>query len=211
MRADGLAQAARATTSMVWPLAWIMVRSSVMIATWPFQKTRSPRRKPDRSSPGSIGSPSVAACMSESRSTSRPAMRMDSCTRPEQSMPKRGRAAPEIGRVEKRLGDRDIVAGRTRRRDADGRRSSPRRSTAAHSACRASRRSRRSSTSEPSDSAERRKPQIGTGIDEGAQRADTIWVGASRPRAEQAARRRSRHSRRARPGPRPSPRPRRRR
>ena len=47
-----------------------------------------PRRNPVRSSPASSVEPMLNACMSVSRGTSRPAMRIDNCTRPEQSIPK---------------------------------------------------------------------------------------------------------------------------
>ena len=106
-------------TVMVWPLAWIMVSGSVMMATWPFQKTRSPRRRPVKSAPGSIAVPIVAACMSESRSTRFPAMRIDKLDQAGAVDAEAAEAAPQIGRVDQRLGDGDIVGGDLLERQPD--------------------------------------------------------------------------------------------
>ena len=110
MRSMASRRPSRATV-MVWPLAWIMFSPSVMIATWPFQNTRSPRRSCEKSAPASTGVPSAASCMSESRSTSRPAMRIGKLDEPGAVDAEGAGAAPEIGRVDEPLGDRDIVVG----------------------------------------------------------------------------------------------------
>ena len=87
MRSIACRSGSRATV-IVWPLAWIMVSGSVMIATWPFQKTRSPRRRPAKSAPGSIARADRRGLHVGIAQHALPAMRIESCTRPEQSMPK---------------------------------------------------------------------------------------------------------------------------
>ena len=68
-----------------WRARWSS--ASRAIATWPFQKIRSPRCS-FFASAGSSGRPRPSCCMSLSRGQPVPAAVSDSCTRPEQSMPR---------------------------------------------------------------------------------------------------------------------------
>ena len=193
-----------------WHGSWSS--GSVMIATWPFQKTRSPRREPRK-----VRARLDRGCRS-SRPACRnraarclPAMRIDKLHQAGAVDAEAAGAAPQIGRVDQRLGDRDIVAGGARAAAADAWRSSPRRRQAARR--RVPRVSAAAGDRDPRahrQLAGLRQLQVGAGIDEGARHRNDMRRHGRRDRRARR-RRHSRHSRRARPGSRPSLRRRRRR
>ena len=85
------------------------VDGSRTIATWPSQKMRSPRCKLERSAAGSTIGRNDCSCMSLSRQQGAPQALNESCTSAEQSRPRAGLAAPQIGRAEEALCDADEI------------------------------------------------------------------------------------------------------
>ena len=109
MRASA-APSGSAATAMWWALACSSVASSRMIPTWPFQNTRSPRRRRGVA-PQASRRAAPPACPSRAAPPARTPCSA-TCTSPEQSMPQRGAPAPEIGRPDEALGQRHPVADR---------------------------------------------------------------------------------------------------
>ena len=98
-----------AATAMWWALACSSVSRSRMIPTWPFQKTRSPRRSgaPAPAAPRRAAPP---ACPNRAAPRGRrPAAR--AAPAPEQSMPRALRPPQQVGHAEEPLGLVHEVAG----------------------------------------------------------------------------------------------------
>ena len=150
-----------------------MYSPSIMMPTWPAQKTRSPRW---RAAPASTAAPIMVSCRSVSRGAAWPAAIRESCTRPEQSSPIAGAPAPEIGRAEEALGNGDEIALRRRieRRDmALDHGPLPAGEQPVGRAARLGRAGKRQPGAER-QAGERRQLQVGAGIEEGPERRDPV-------------------------------------
>ena len=86
-------------------LAWIMLLRPRAMATWPFQKIRSPLCRPARLA----DLPSALSCMSLSRGHLMPHAVSATCTRPEQSRPRLDLPPQRYGAPTKSLGHRDEI------------------------------------------------------------------------------------------------------
>ncbi len=98
-------------TSMVWPLAWIMVVGVGHDGDMALPEHQVAAPQPGKIRAGIERLAEVAACMSESRSTSLAGHAHRQLHQAGTVDAEAGGAAPEIGRAEKRLGHRDIVGG----------------------------------------------------------------------------------------------------
>ena len=163
------------TTAMCQPFACRSVPASRMTPTWPFQNTRSPR----------TSGPSAETANAERRflqvAVARrgdPGGRQRRLNEPRTVDPFRRPSAPEIGRVEEALRDRDEVRFAAPRSPPDGapRAKNRRRCSAKSFSMRATER-RASSNS----ATVRGQPDRGTRIDVGAQRRDPVRRRNRRP------------------------------